>query len=209
MSPAILSRHRWPLGFAVLLVAAVPALTGLGLSLLPGDVVPGVSRGWVAYWALIHTLILLLLERRWYANILTIAALVTVPVVFVGAALALVAVVPFSRLERRMLFQPEGITLRQKKFLMILRVFNHTAFFVIPSLLEVLREERAMTLPRADGAGRRYLTRYLFFQIKRLLRVITYLAVESICAAVQFIPLWAYEIGRLPESEKHRRSKTP
>ena len=232
------SRFRWPFGFITLLVFAVPAFSGWGLDYVPGHIVPGISWGWVAYLWVIHGLVFLLLERRWYANILTISAMVTLPVVFVGAlitrlgflvgivrtgtdaagvhyavlcitmltvvplALALVAMIPFQRLEQRLLYRPEGVTLRQKKVLMVLRVFNHTAFFVIPSLLEVLREERAMTFQQINGNEPFSLGRRSLHRIRRLLQIITYLAVQSICAAIQFIPLWAYEIGSLPEPDE-------
>ena len=235
MTAMLAARFRWPFGFITLLVFGVPAMSGWGVGSVPGHIVPGISWGWVVYFGVIHGIVFLLLERRWYANILTVSAMVTLPVVFVGAlitrlgalvglvgtganaagthyvslcitmltvvplALALVAMIPFQRLEQRLLYQPEGVTLRQKKVLMVLRVFNHTAFFVIPSLLEVLREERAMTIQQINGHGPFSLGRRPLHRIRRLLQMITYLAVQSICAAIQFIPLWAHEIDRLPE----------
>ena len=231
-------QHQWPFGFFVLLLSAVPAFWGRTLDWIPGEIVTGIAWGRVVYFGVIHLVILILLGRRWYANLLTLTTLVTLPVVYAGAAitwlgnalglidhsatatgihyvqlgltmftvvplaLGLVAVIPFNSMERRLLLRQDGISLYQKKFLMVLRVFNHTVFFVIPSLLEVLREERSIIqkepLP-ADRAARRG---YRRARLKRTLDVVTYLAVESICAAVQFIPLWAYEIGRLPEPLK-------
>lgn len=228
-------QRQWPHGFFVLLIAAVPAFYGRALDRIPGEIVPGIAWGLVVYFGVIHLLILLLLGRRWYANLLTVATLVTLPVIYSGAAvtwlgsvlglsgqsaadsgihyvrlgltmltvvplaLGLVALIPFNRLENRLLHRAEGISMFQKKILMVLRVFNHTVFFVIPSLLEVLREERSMVQTKVSAADSLMRLGSRWARFRRLLEVATYLAVESICAAVQFIPLWAYEIGRLPE----------
>lgn len=236
-------RRQWPFGFFVLLVAAIPAFFGRALDWIPGAIVPGIAWGLVVYFAVIHLVVLILLGRRWYANLLTLTTLVTLPVVYAGAAitwlgavlglidhsatatgihyvqlgltmftvvplaLGLVAVIPFNSLEQRLLLRPDGITLFQKKILMVLRVFNHTVFFVFPSLLEVLREERSMIQKRPfppESATKRPSG---WARFRRLLEVVTYLAVESICAAVQFIPLWAYEIGRLPEPRERGKDR--
>jgi hypothetical protein len=127
----------------------------------------------------------------------------------VPLALALVAMIPFNNFERQLLLRPEGISSFQKKMLMVLRVFNHTVFFVVPSLLEVLREERSMIQGQTTPAGNDKTGGIKWSRFKRLGELVTYLAVESICAAVQFIPLWAYEIGRLPEPAEKRKVDPP
>jgi hypothetical protein len=236
--------RQWPYSFFVLLVSAVPAFWGRALAWIPGEIMPGVDWGIVVYFGVIHLVILFLLGRRWYANLLTLATLVSLPVVYAGAAitwlgpvlglidhsaaatgthyvklgltmltvvplaLGLMAVIPFNSLENRLLLRPEGISMFQKKILMVLRVFNHTVFFVIPSLLEVMREERSMIQTGAFPTDSAIKSGYGWARFRRLLEVVTYLAVESICAAVQFIPLWAYEIGRLPESPRESKGGT-
>lgn len=238
-----LTRRQWPLGFMVLLVAAIPAFFGRALDWIPGEIVTGIAWGGVVYFGVIHLVVLILLGPRWYANLLTLTTLVTLPVVYAGAAitwfgaviglidhsttaaaihyvqlgltmftvvplaLGLVAVIPFGTLEQRLLLRPDGISLFKKKILMVLRVFNHTVFFVIPSLLEVLREERSIVQGGESSIHSATSSRYGWARLRRLLEVVTYLAVESICAAVQFIPLWAYEIGRLPEPPKRGRDR--
>lgn len=235
------SRRQWPYGFCVLLVAAFPAFYGPVLDWIPGEIVPGIAWRWAIYFAAIHFLALLLIGRHWYANVLTLATLVTLPVVYAGAAvtrlgallgfidfnatasgihyaklcltmltvvplaLALVAMIPFNNFERRLLLRPDGIYPFQKKLLMVLRVFNHTVFFVVPSVVEVLREERSIVRMESIPAGNRKTGGYGWLRFRRLGEVVTYLAVESICAAVQFIPLWAYEIGQLPEPGERRK----
>lgn len=222
----------WPYGFFAIVAAAVPALTGYPLDRLPQEIVAGISQGWVFYGGLLHLLILLLLRSRWYLNILAVTAVVTLPVVYSGAAvsklgawlglidasgaaidihyvqlclrmltvvplaLAMVAMLPLERAERNLLSRAQGITTLQKKALMAIRVFSHIAFFVLPTLLEVLREERPLpgrTLYRRRG--------------RPLLRLLIHLAVESICAAIQYIPIWAHEIERLPEPPHQGRNR--
>jgi hypothetical protein len=87
---------------------------------------------------------------------------------------------------------------------MAVRVFNHITFFVIPGLLEVVREEKPFGPLRPDaetGAGRR--GRWL--PIAGLVQF----AVAGICGALRFIPLWAREIAALPDRppKQNRRSR--
>lgn len=229
VSPAI---RLWPYGFWALAAAGVPTLTGYPLDRLPHDIVAGISQGWVLYFGLLHLLILVLLRGRWYANILAVTAVVTLPVVYGGAAiskvgvwlglmadhgaavdihyvqlclrmltvvplaLALVAMLPLDRMERDLLLRAQGITALQKKALMAIRVFNHTAFFVLPTLLEMLREER----PFSGQAAR-------WWHGRAVLRLMIHLAVESICASIQYIPIWAYEIDQLPEPPRPGKTR--
>jgi hypothetical protein len=118
-------------------------------------------------------------------------------------ALALVAVIPFNRFERNLLLREQGITPMQKKQLMALRVFNHTAFSVIPALLEVLREENPLDSGPSVPIKSQPLIKTFQQQLILLIHIATQVAVESICAAVQYIPLWAHEIAALPEPSKH------
>ena len=57
-------------------------------------------------------------------------------------ALSMVAMIPFQRIENRLLQQSQGVSLLEKSVLMFVRVFIHIIYFVIPDILEVLREER-------------------------------------------------------------------
>jgi hypothetical protein len=111
-------------------------------------------------------------------------------------ALALIALLPFAGLERRLMFRPAGVGPLQKKCLMALRVFQHIAFAVIPNTVEVLREERGGFRP-GSAAGRRAAWR-------RLEQV----AVAVICASLQPIALWACEIAGLPEAPESAGHQT-
>lgn len=229
---------QWPLNFVILFVIAVPAFSGYPLTLWPAELVAGISQAWAVYLGVVLMTVRLVLGARMCANVVAVAALVTLPVVFAGGtlsalvrlaglgagdaaaagihytklcvtmlsviplALALVAVVPFGSLESRLLMHPDGVTARQKSILMVLRVFNHIAFAVLPGTLEILREEGL-----ADGQRLRIQAecRGVKAVAADTLNDIVHLAVGTICAALQYIPLWAHEIGRLPERRGRRR----
>jgi hypothetical protein len=233
---------RWKARLALLLLAAVPALTGLPLGTVTAEILPGVGWSAVAYFAAANLLLAGAVGGRRYGTLVAVGALITLPVVLGGGivayllyrapwvvsaapptysghyvrlalnmltviplALGIMAVLPFQRLEMQVLSRQTGVTVLQKNLLMILRVFNHIVFAVVPGMLEVMREEnwqqRVLTIPErprglprrvADGAGAG-------------LRAMTQVAVNGICAAVQYISLWAVEIARLPT----RRVKKP
>jgi hypothetical protein len=132
----------------------------------------------------------------------------------VPLALAMMALLPFHSFERQLLKRTEGVTRTEKKLLMAIRVFNHIVYDVIPNILEVTREEhshRQWSFPGPGevsgyGAGRRI--RLAGRRLAALLSDMIQIGVEGICAAVQYIPLWAVELSQLPERKKHRtRSK--
>ena len=113
----------------------------------------------------------------------------------VPLALALVAQIPFQHVEQGLLEDGRGVGRRQKALLMVLRVFTHIVYFVVPDMLEVVREER---FGAAAPAGR-------VARAGRLRRALTDLAVAAICASIRYIPLWAVEIAALPEPAKGPR----
>ena len=81
---------------------------------------------------------------------------------------------------------------------MFLRVFSHIFYFVIPNILEVIREERVFPII----AGRRKIPGVASLALRRrlsiMIRILIQIGVEGICAAVRYVPLWANEISRLP-----------
>ena len=112
-------------------------------------------------------------------------------------ALALVAAIPFDRLEQRLLRSETGISRGEKYLLMFIRVFHHTVYFVIPNLLEVMREEALLQdlIPRPGRKGARTTIRA---EGGRVAAGLVQIGVSGICAALRFIPLWAREIDDLP-----------
>lgn len=112
----------------------------------------------------------------------------------------LIATVPVHELEQRLLMRSRGVYRWEKAALMFIRVFIHIVFFVIPNILEVLREERFGTKPvdndckvNQDGPVP------VGYRIRRGVSMLVCLGVEGICSSIQYIPLWAEEIARLPD----------
>jgi hypothetical protein len=232
------SDGNWRLRLGLLLILGIPAFTGYPLGLLPMEIVPGATWGWVLYWLLTTGLLRHLNGERRNGIILGISVLITLPVVFIGAgvsfllalgsgpldrlaygysghyialcltmltvvplAISLGASVPVQALEQRLL-RGCAVSPRGKALLMALRVFNHIVFFVIPTILEVVREESVdgrWAPPPAEGEGRGG----RWQQLRRLIQTMVVIATEGICSAVQFIPLWAVEIARLPSEGAH------
>ena len=115
----------------------------------------------------------------------------------VPLALGLVATVPLQAFEQQLLQNRREVSMVQKRILMALRVFNHIVYYVIPNVLEVVGEERLLRV--FDGpAGASQHRRGGLRQAALILRRMIHIAGEGICAAVQYIPLWAAEIARLP-----------
>jgi len=113
-------------------------------------------------------------------------------------ALSMVAMIPFHRIEKRLLQQSQGVSLLEKSALMFVRVFIHIIYFVIPDILEVLREERIfaeITGRNTSGSAKKQSLRIRF---QALIRILIQIGVEGICSAIRYVPLWADEISRLP-----------
>jgi len=232
---------NWKLKFLILVIMAVPAFTGYPVSSFEAEIFPGITYGWVIYFLVVNLFILIITGKQFFPNVVTIAVLIAMPVVFVGAAisyliflfglgypsgpaeysahyvllcitmltviplaLSLVAIIPFQDFEQGMLNTTTGVSKIEKWVLMFLRVFNHIVFFVIPTILETMREEAqykkwvdsslkassTVSIPgRLQLLGRR-----LTGLIKKMIQV----GVEGICASIQYIPLWAVEISQLP-----------
>lgn len=120
-------------------------------------------------------------------------------------ALAMVASVPIDRLEQRLLRREKGISVGEKYLLMFTRVFHHTVYFVIPNILEVIREEALLGAAFKNATALNHATRFRTWGA-RLTAGLVQVAVSGICASLRFVPLWAREIDDLPR--RRRASKT-
>ena len=116
-------------------------------------------------------------------------------------ALNIVAAIPFAAIEQALLKSDRGVSKSQKMLLMFLRVFNHIVFFVIPSTMEVVREEGRL----ARRASRRSPDHPKAGRLSGLINDLTQIGIEGICASIQYIPIWALEISRLPGKERRPR----
>ena len=236
---------NWKIKFFILMIVSLPAFVGYPVVIFDAEIISGLTYGWAAYFFIANLVIIVIHGSRFHANILAVAALIAMPVVFVGGtiaflifllglgydagqaaysphyvsvcitmltviplALSLIGVVPFQRFEHKLLQSSTGVSRLEKCILMFLRVFNHIVFFVIPNILETMREEghyrqwlknEKLSFGESRGAKK---TRGIKSRILLLIQEMVQLAVDSICASIQFIPLWAIEISQLPN--KHR-----
>ena len=247
----MLLRISWKIKFILLATVSIPAFIGYPVVMFDSQLLPGLTFGWVVYLGLVHVIIPTINGTRFYANILAVAALICLPVVFVGGfisylifllgigyasgqsaysphyvsvcvtmltviplALSLMGVVPFQRFEHKLLQHRAGVTKLEKGILMFLRVFNHIVYFVIPNILETIREERHYRKWMATKVKTpsQFSGRVEMLEIKKkilsLKTGMIQLAVEGICASIQYIPLWAVEISRLADKKvRHHPAK--
>ncbi len=131
-------------------------------------------------------------------------------VVVIPLVLSMVAVLPFHRLEHHILQSKQGVRTSEKIILMFLRVFSHIFYFVLPNILEVVREEGVLTRKRVLAGGQQSDRLPLSRRIVVMLRMMIIIGVEAICSAIRYIPLWAEEISELPgyNKKKHHTGTT-
>ena len=224
-----------------LVILAIPAFVGYPVTKFDAELLAGLSTGWIGYFLGVNVLILIIAGQAFWSNAVAITALITIPVVYVGAtlsyliylaglgyesgqsaysphylslcvtmltviplALSLIAVVPFHDFEHHLLQHDKGVSKMEKFFLMFLRVFNHIVYFVIPDIVETMREEGQYkrrlknTVTGAAEPSEAGLVRSVKLKATGLIRDMIQLGVEGICASIQYIPLWAVEISQLP-----------
>jgi len=242
---------NWKLKFFILIMIAVPTFTGYPVASFEAEILPGVTYGWVIYYLVVNLCILIITGKQFFPNVVTIAVLIAMPVVFVGAgisyliflfglgypsgpaeysahyvslcitmltviplALSLVAIVPFQDFEQNMLNTTTGVSKIEKWVLMFLRVFNHIVFFVIPTIVETMREEAQYkkwvdsSIKASAAVSVQGKLSLLGRKVATLIKDMTQVGVEGICASIQYIPLWAVEISQLPGRSQKFFSRT-
>ena len=236
---------NWKLKFLILIILSVPAFTGYPVVSFEAEILPGITYGWVIYLLVVNLFIWIITGRQFFPNVVTIAVLIAMPVVFVGAgisylmflsglgyasgaaaysahyvslcitmltviplALSMVAIIPFQDFEQNMLSRETGVSKIEKFALMFLRVFNHIVFFVIPNIIETIKEEATYkkwvdhSLSASASGSRRSRLQLIRRRLTGLFREMIQIGVEGICASIQYIPLWAVEIAQLPRRTK-------
>lgn len=236
---------NWKLKFLILVFISVPAFSGYPVTLLDTELLTGITYGWILYFLFVNSFILAIAGKRFFVNALAVAALISMPVVFVGAsvsylifllglgnssgpsaysshyvrlcinmltviplALSIIAIIPFQNFEHNLLQSKDGVSKLEKFSLMFLRVFNHIVYFVIPNILETVREElrykrwaeRSFQTATAPSAGGSVIS--MRRKLRGLVKDMIQLSVEGICASIQYIPLWAVEISQLPDKQR-------
>jgi hypothetical protein len=115
-------------------------------------------------------------------------------------SLAIVAVLPFGSFEQHLLQRKNGVSSMEKRFLIAVRVFNHTVFDVLPNILEVLREEsgQGSKFKESHENTNNYILKKIVRRPMKMILMMIQISVEGICTTIQYIPLWAVEISQLP-----------
>ena len=123
-------------------------------------------------------------------------------------ALSLVAIIPFQAFEQKLLNRMIGVSKIEKFALMFLRVFNHIVFFVIPNIIETIKEEAqynrwlGSSIKASSPVSFPGKLQLIGRRMTGLIREMIQIGVEGICASIQYIPLWAVEISQLPGRSK-------
>jgi uncharacterized membrane protein YhaH (DUF805 family) len=107
--------------------------------------------------------------------------------VAIAVTLVCLSLRPLRDYERRLTLTSSGVSVVQRKMLLACRVIVHIFFFVVPVILEVIREERIL---------RRF--SFSMSDIKAGCLLLVRIVYQGTCETLQFIPLWAGEIESLP-----------
>ena len=135
-----------------------------------------------------------------------IARLVNI-ITVVPLALSIFLTVPFLQFERSILSSNEGVSIRQKILLMVVRVINNIRYSVLPDIWSVLIEENpnrnggkdigVYINEAADGKDAA-----LRKKLKKFITTNMYIAASGIASSIEYVPLWAVEISKLPAKQK-------
>lgn len=135
-----------------------------------------------------------------------IARLVNIETV-VPVSLALFFTIPFLKFERSILSSSEGVSIRQKSILIVVRVINNVRYCVLPDIWSVLKEEN--TNKASNNEVNIYFEEAVDGQdksirkkIKKTISKNLYIAASAIASAIEYVPLWAVEISKLPTKQK-------
>jgi hypothetical protein len=215
----------WPVRLGLLTAAAVPAFTGWPLGHWVRPVFAGVTCGGLGYLLLVHVLTALTCGPRRHADILAVAALIAVPVVYGGAAVSTVwGFVVGATSAQAALWGAHYLGLALNMLTVVPLALALVIQIPYARLEQGLIEDR----PAVGAAGKtalmglRVFNHVVYSVIPAILEVmreeriygggdpghrgrwrdltgtLVYVGVEAISSAICYIPLWAVEISRLP-----------
>ena len=73
---------KWKLKLFFLAILSVPAFSGYPLARFEAEIISGLSYGWLIYFLIVNMFILIFNGTRFFSNVISIAALISTPVVF-------------------------------------------------------------------------------------------------------------------------------
>ncbi len=218
---------NWRYRLTILAVIALPAFSGYPLSCWQLEMLPGVAWTAAGYLLGVHIGLCLLLGPARYPVVCGISALISLPVVFTGAAVA----AGLHALRIHIFAQPHAAHYVNLLITMMTVVPLALGLMaVIPfQQFEHLLLSRQRPVRKIEKAALMFLrvfnhTVYAILpnmlevmreewqpiaeqqrmplrqRVVRLLRLMVQLSAECICAAIQYIPLWTVEIAQLPDA---------
>jgi hypothetical protein len=107
-------------------------------------------------------------------------------------------VIPFDDIEHNIVTSSVGIALWKKCVLMISRVVNNIRFSVMPDIFMIMSEERYKGFIESGMDEENLNPDVLRVKIYKFLKRSLYVAASGIAFSLEYIPLWAYEISRIP-----------
>lgn len=120
----------------------------------------------------------------------------------VPISLTIMSFIPVAKLENSIIQAKKEINIVKKALLMFLRVVNHILYQVIPTIMQIMNEEKS---DRKSMFSRDVLVqeanseslKMLFRNVRLLLVDIWDICVATICLSIEYIPIWAIEISKL------------
>jgi hypothetical protein len=117
----------------------------------------------------------------------------------VPLSLSFFLIIPFDSIEHNIITSDSGVSMYKKCLLLISRVVNNIRFGVMPYIFMINSEEQykshGPTVRQKHRLNLDYIKDKAYQTIKRYL----YLAASAIAFSLEYIPIWAYEISRIPK----------
>ena len=125
-------------------------------------------------------------------------------------SIALLNAIPILDFEINLLNRFCGVTRFEKNVLIGTRIFNHIIYNVFPNILIVMREEKKYNQLTVEYLIKdtflNKMSKVLDYFKNRTLKYF-YLLLTLLINSIEFIPLWAIEINKLPSKKEMRNGK--
>ena len=215
---------NWKLKLLILIILSVPAFTGYPVVSFEAEILPDITYGWVVYLLVVNVFIWIITGRQFFPNVVTIAVLIAMPVVFVGAGISyLMFLSGLGYASGAADYSAHYVSLCITMLTVIPLALSMVA--IIPfqdfeqnmlsmktgvyDVIVDLRSESSTykkwvdsSLSASASGSRRSRLQLIRRRLTGLFREMIQIGVEGICASIQYIPLWAVEIAQLPRRTK-------
>jgi len=127
----------------------------------------------------------------------------------VPIAIAVVATIPVREYECVLLKRMTGVSTFERIILMVSRVLSHVIYTVLPTIVQIMKEERyaRKAYPVKEMLEDSVMKSTKFRRrVSRVIAEILTIGVSFICCSLEYIPLWAQEISRLPSRKEFKEN---